>query len=113
MKNKPHKHAKLIRAWASGNVIEQLVGDDWIPSPEPRWYLDRKYRIKPIPTMIEVKMWHWIVKDEEGYFHETSGYFMNEEHWKKFYLGASCTLFGKVESSVIRLPTTVEELNED
>ena len=113
MKNKPHKHVKCIKAWASGEEIERLIGKDWILAPKPRWHLDRKYRIKLIPKMIEVKMWHWIVKDEEGYFHETSGYFMNEEHWKKFYLGASCTLFGKVESSVIRLPTTVEELNED
>ena len=59
--------------------------------------------------MIEVKMWHWIVKDEDGWFHETSGYFKNEKHWQKFYEGGICTLIGKLDSSIIVLE---EELNE-
>jgi hypothetical protein len=108
-KNKPHKHVKIIKAWASGEEIERLIGKDWIPAGKPRWYSDRKYRIKPIPKMIEVKMWHWIVKDEDGWFHETSGYFKNEKHWQKFYEGGICTLIGKLDSSVIVLE---EELNE-
>ena len=110
MKNKPHKHVKFIKAWATGEEIERLIGKDWIPAPKPRWHLDRKYRIKPIPKMIEVKMWHWIIKDEDGWFHETSGYFKNEKHWQKFYEGGICTLIGKLDSSVIVLE---EELNED
>tara|TARA_R110002153_G_scaffold94032_1_gene227092 strand:+ start:134 stop:280 length:147 start_codon:yes stop_codon:yes gene_type:complete len=30
MKNKPHKHAKFIKAWALGHEIERLINDDWI-----------------------------------------------------------------------------------
>ena len=44
-------------------------------------------------------MWHYLVRDEEGYYHETSGYFRDEEHLKKFYKGSLCTLLEKVEES--------------
>ena len=108
MKNKPHKHAKFIKAWASGEEIEQLIGKDWSLANIPQWHLDRKYRIKPIPKMIEVKMWHWIVRDEDGWFYETDGYFKNEEHWQKFYKEHTSTLIGKVDKSVIVLEEEVE-----
>ena len=110
MKNKPHIHVKTIKAWASGKEIEQLIDKDWIPAPVPHWFEDREYRIKRIPKMIEVKMWHWIVRDEDGWFYETDGYFKNEEHWQKFYKEHTCTLIGKVDKSVIVLE---EELYEN
>ena len=103
MKNKSHKHAKFIKAWALGHEIEQLIGKDWSLASIPQWHLDRKYRIKPIPKMVEVKMWHWIVRDEDGWFYETDGYFKDERHWQKFYREHSCTLIGKVDKSVIVL----------
>jgi len=108
MKNKPHKHAKFIKAWASGKEIEQLIGKDWSLANIPQWHLDRKYRIKPIPKMVEVKMWHWIIRDEDGWLHETSGYFKDEKHWQKFYHGTHCTLLGKIDKSVIIAEEEVE-----
>jgi hypothetical protein len=49
--NKPHKHAKLIKAWADGAEIEYLTsreckGQEWITVPNPSWTGDQ-YRIKP------------------------------------------------------------------
>ena len=108
MKNKPHKHAKFIKAWASGEEIEQLIGKDWSLANIPQWHLDRKYRIKPIPKIIEVEMWHWIIRDEDGWLHETSGYFKDEKHWRKFYHGTHCTLLKRIDKSVIIAEEEVE-----
>ncbi len=53
---KPHKHAAVIIAWASGHAIEQRVMrcGEWQPwgqvvSPNPTWWEDPCYefRIKP------------------------------------------------------------------
>lgn len=47
MKNKPHKHAELIKAWADGAKIEtQLPNGKWFEIDTPQWKKD-KYRIKP------------------------------------------------------------------
>ena len=45
---KPHKHAKLIKAWADGAEIQVLVRDgEWVKTPYPEWNEDTEYRIKP------------------------------------------------------------------
>ena len=51
---KPHKHAKLIKAWADGAEIQHQGGDgNWYDSPSypPQmiWYEGTNYRIKPEP----------------------------------------------------------------
>jgi hypothetical protein len=112
MKNKPHKHAKFIKAWALGHEIERLINDDWISAGSktnsPRWYSDRKYRIKPIPKMVEVKMYHWVVRDEDGWYHETSEYFKDEKHWHEYYHGGTCTMIGKLDNTVILVEEEVK-----
>lgn len=48
MCNKPHKHSELIKAWADGAWIEYLTDNGrWELIPEPQWYNDTQYRIKP------------------------------------------------------------------
>lgn len=44
----PHKHVKLIKAWADGAEIEVRSSDnDWKPVINPSWGLELSYRIKP------------------------------------------------------------------
>ena len=47
--NKPHKHAELIKAWAGGAEIQMLdiLTGKWVDIPNPAWYTDKEYRIKP------------------------------------------------------------------
>lgn len=62
---KPHKHAKLIKAWADGAEIEYTqIGDiqqQWMPIFEG-WSWDNKlvdkYRIKPQPKPDVVQIWN-------------------------------------------------------
>lgn len=48
---KPHKHAKLIKAWADGGVVQVMDRDgiwrEFVGAPD--WELKTKYRIKPEP----------------------------------------------------------------
>jgi len=45
---KAHKHAKLIKAWADGAVIEaQVIDGKWTHIPHPSWDENQKYRIRP------------------------------------------------------------------
>lgn len=48
-KNKPHKHAKLIKAWADGAKIQYWNESlhKWIDKGDPLWYEWCEYRIKP------------------------------------------------------------------
>ena len=45
---KAHKHAKLIKAWADGQIIEaQAVDGRWTHIAHPSWDDKMKYRIRP------------------------------------------------------------------
>jgi hypothetical protein len=47
---KPHKHAAVIIAWASGHAIQyKNTGTDWtdLDTSSPAWYTTIEYRIKP------------------------------------------------------------------
>lgn len=50
----PHKHAKLIKAWADGAEIEmKVVSGKWVGYEDrecPTWNEMYEYRIKPEPT---------------------------------------------------------------
>jgi hypothetical protein len=47
---KPHKHAKLIHAWANGAEIEHKdYGGCWHVINSPIWHDSTEYRIKPEP----------------------------------------------------------------
>lgn len=49
--SKPHKHAKLIKAWADGAKIQwfDATKGKWYPSDNPLWKEEREYRVKPEP----------------------------------------------------------------
>lgn len=53
--NPPHKHAKLIKAWADGATIQCKVKSDWFDTTNPAWSKAIQYRIKPTktPAMLE------------------------------------------------------------
>ena len=57
---KPHKHAELIKAWADGAEIQVFdeIGQSWWDIPNPDWYDNRHYRIKPEPKP-DVVRWCW------------------------------------------------------
>ena len=46
-----HKHAELIKAWADGVEIQFLSSarGGWVDAPNPTWWTDTIYRIKPEP----------------------------------------------------------------
>lgn len=59
--SKPHKHAKLIKAWADGaeiqrkiirtgeNIDEPIISYSWLTENMPMWSIHEEYRIKPEP----------------------------------------------------------------
>ena len=42
-----HPHNDLIKAWKKGAKIEAYIVGDWVEEPNPDWYEDTQYRIKP------------------------------------------------------------------
>lgn len=57
-KKTPHKYAAVIKAWADGHPIEfRLLNCEWrdLRTPNPIWYEDTEYRIKPEPKPDVVK----------------------------------------------------------
>jgi hypothetical protein len=66
-----HKHNELIQAHKKGIEIERLMGDGtWISTPDPMWYNDYEYRIKP--TIKKKTVYEWIhstsMGDSYGYY---------------------------------------------
>ena len=53
--NKPHKHAKLIKAWADGAEIERKnpLTNEWVKSIDPMWVETSEYRIKSVVDIPE------------------------------------------------------------
>lgn len=51
----PHKHAKLIKAWADGAEIQFRQAEylNWrdCKNNNPQWILDVEYRVKPAPCV--------------------------------------------------------------
>lgn len=44
----PHKHEKLIKAWAEGADIEYMkLNNKWAPANSPNWNPETSYRINP------------------------------------------------------------------
>ena len=45
----PKKHSEFIKAWADGYEIEAYnpERDTWVSTPEPGWFDDIEYRVKP------------------------------------------------------------------
>jgi hypothetical protein len=56
--NKPHKHARCIKAWADGAEIEVRSdgNDTWETITMPNWFTCLEYRIKPEPVIVKAYM---------------------------------------------------------
>mgnify|MGYP007049616954 CR=1 FL=1 len=61
-----HKHAELIKAWADGAGIEGFNPEyqKWIPSPNPGWFPDIEYRIKPTDQTNSTKQYLYVYKND-------------------------------------------------
>lgn len=57
----PHKHAKLIKAWADGAKIQWLRPDGrWVDlQVAPAWHTTDEYRIKPEPKKVQIRFYLW------------------------------------------------------
>lgn len=57
-KNKPHKHAELIKEWANGAEIETFSKRTkcWITARKPTWDVRSEYRIKQRFTFAEERI---------------------------------------------------------
>lgn len=57
--NKPHVHAKVIKAWADGAKIQLYSEGErgWEDIVDPTWLSSLKYRIKPEPKKVEVHLY--------------------------------------------------------
>jgi len=58
---KPHKHAAVIIAWATGGDIQWRFTDtsEWhdLVSPSPAWDEMLKYRVKPFAPDLHINEW--------------------------------------------------------
>jgi len=55
----PHKHAEVIKAWADGETVETLLGNDsWVIVYNPNFTAEYEYRVKPKETVrfLEVRL---------------------------------------------------------
>lgn len=59
-----HPHNDTIKAWKKGAKIESYIVGDWVEEPNPDWYGDTQYRIKPEPVI------HCLVYDAKRFNHE-------------------------------------------
>jgi hypothetical protein len=73
-----HKHADLIHAWADGAEIQRLIDDIWWDSPEPEWYPEYTYRIKPEEKKPVVR-WLWATKDVLGNYQRGQVFWSDDE----------------------------------
>lgn len=74
---KPHKHAKLIKAWADGAEIQVLnLNNEWatLKDINPSWDVGYEYRIKPERKKDFFQHWH---------FSKNSCHQLPEEYWKE------------------------------
>lgn len=55
MKNTPHKHVQVIKAWADGAKIQYNTPRgwvDWLGDNSPSWDACSNYRVKPVPKPV-------------------------------------------------------------
>lgn len=74
MKTQPHKHQKVIKAWADGWPVQiKIENGAWIDcTASPSFYPQCEYRIKPVideePTSDKVlKVTQWILENAPGF----------------------------------------------
>lgn len=77
---KPHKHAKLIKAWADGHEVQfKTPGEGWVSVGDyPCWMDNQEYRIKPAEKVVR---WLWACnyKSTNVFGWHLSGLVMSDE----------------------------------
>ena len=78
-----HPHNDLIKAHKKGAKIEAYIVGDWVEEPNPDWYEDTQYRIKPEVTKATTKtVYEWLVKYHGNKFWEVLNEIHTEENIK-------------------------------
>ena len=62
-----HKHADLIHAWAEGAEIQTFYNGKWEYEPNPCFYPDKEYRIKPRTVKREGWINIWSINQARTY----------------------------------------------
>jgi hypothetical protein len=57
-----HPHNDLIQAHRNGAKIQAYICGDWVEEPNPDWYEDTQYRIKPSTKIV----YEWMYKPKSG-----------------------------------------------
>jgi len=84
----PHIHADMIKAWADGYTVEAYnpERDAWIVCPEPGWFADIEYRVRP--GEIEQKRpeyAEYVVRVDQDLFDEDKIQLQNECQHEQHY----------------------------
>lgn len=74
-----HPHNDLIKSWKKGAKIEAYIVGDWVEEPNPDWYEDTQYRIKPEQKTKTVYEWLYKIEADRYQLHP---YLMDEEEAK-------------------------------
>ena len=74
-----HPHNDLIKEWKKGAKIEAYIVDNWVEEPNPDWYEDTQYRIKPEQKTKTVYEWLYKIEADRYQLHP---YLMDEEEAK-------------------------------
>ena len=82
MPNKPHKHAKLIKAWADGAIIQYLSEPStglWLDchNNDPAWDISETYRIKPNPKPDIIRFGEITAKFEDTRYNQGGVYVLD------------------------------------
>jgi len=99
-----HKHEELIKAWATGTVIQEkskIINGTWWDRDYPRWSDNNsEFRIKPDPPIIR---WLWAYKTTTGFWVIHKTFFTDEEVVERFY--GDCYEYIKLEYTRSEFPS--------
>jgi hypothetical protein len=76
-----HPHNTLIQAHLNGAKIQAYICGDWIEEPNPDWYDDTQYRVKPYIEPVH----EWMFKAKFGNKWQLEDLIMSEEEAKDYF----------------------------
>jgi hypothetical protein len=78
-----HPHNDLIQAHTNGAKIQAYICGDWVEEPNPDWYTDTEYRIKPATKVVH----EWAFKSKLNDKWTISSVLFTEEEAKDTFRG--------------------------
>jgi hypothetical protein len=76
-----HPHNALIQEHRDGAKIKAYICGDWIEEPNPDWYEDTKYRVKPDTNTV----YEWMLKSRFNHKWMVEDLLMSEEEAKDYF----------------------------